>query len=137
MLPLTPFNLEPDDAPIKRILGTIVGYALTDAARGIHIEVPSAQQGFRIFYRLRENDELRQQMKLPFYAFKPLRDHLELLVGENGSFEVDLASEKHQISLTYVVEMSVQKAPDGETIILKLKGRCNSLSSDSFDDMIQ
>ena len=126
MLPIRPFNSQPDGDPIARILATIVGYALTDAAREIHIEVPSAQQGFRIFFRLPEKDELREQMKLPFYVFKPLRDHLELLAGQNGSFEVNLESAQHQMPLTYVLEISVQNAPDGETILLKLKGRFNS-----------
>ncbi len=125
MLNLTPFNSQPHGDPIARIVATLVAYAIKDAAREIHIQPLPESRGASIFYRLRDGEDPQEQLKVPFYVLKPLRDHLEKMADEDGSFEVDLVSEKHQISLSYVLEMSVQSARDGETIVLKLDGKFN------------
>jgi hypothetical protein len=120
-------NARPDSGAITRIVASIIGHAINDGASEIHIQVPSEQRGFRVFYRLAGHEALHEQMKIPVNVFKPLRDHLENLADENGAFKIDLTSEKHRISLTYVVGISVRNAPEGETILLTLKGTVNSL----------
>ena len=124
MLPGLP-NTQPDDDPIGRIVAAIVGYAIKDGAREIHLRALSPRSAV-IFYRLREGEELHEQMKIPFYVWKPLRERLEEMAGDDGAFQIDLKDEKQRISLSYRVEMKVQNAPDGETLVLKLTGELNS-----------
>jgi len=64
-----------DEAPIVRIVNTILMYAIKDNASEIHIE-PKIR-GVQIFYRV--DGELREQMKVPKYVLKPLVQRIKIM----------------------------------------------------------
>ena len=68
-----------EDAPIIRIVNTILLYALKDGASDIHIE-PQAK-GVRIRYRI--DGVLHEQMKIPQYVLNPLISRIKIMAEMN------------------------------------------------------
>jgi type IV pilus assembly protein PilB len=68
-----------EEAPIIRIVNTVLLYALKDGASDIHIE-PQAK-GVRIRYRI--DGVLHEQMKIPQYVLHPLISRIKIMAEMN------------------------------------------------------
>jgi type IV pilus assembly protein PilB len=68
-----------DEAPIIRIVNTILMYAIKDGASDIHIEPQS--KGVRIRYRI--DGVLHEQMKVPQYVLGPLVSRIKIMGDMN------------------------------------------------------
>lgn len=68
-----------DEAPIIRIVNTVLLYALKDGASDIHVE-PQAK-GVRIRYRI--DGVLHEQMKIPQYVLNPLISRIKIMAEMN------------------------------------------------------
>jgi type IV pilus assembly protein PilB len=68
-----------DEAPIIRIVNTILMYAIKDGASDIHIE--PQQKGVRIRYRI--DGVLHEQMKIPPYVLGPLVSRIKIMGDMN------------------------------------------------------
>lgn len=68
-----------DEAPIIRIVNTILMYAIKDGASDIHIE--PQQKGVRIRYRI--DGVLHEQMKVPQYVLGPLVSRIKIMGDMN------------------------------------------------------
>lgn len=68
-----------DEAPIIRIVNTILMYAIKDGASDIHIE--PQQKGVRIRYRI--DGVLHEQMKVPQYVLNPLVSRIKIMGDMN------------------------------------------------------
>ena len=62
-----------DEAPIARIVNTILHYALRDGATRIYLDKHA--KGIGVFYKV--GDEWREQMKIPNYIWVPVREYLQ------------------------------------------------------------
>jgi type IV pilus assembly protein PilB len=67
------------EAPIIRIVNTVLLYALRDGASDIHIE--PQQKGVRIRYRI--DGVLHEQMKIPQYVLNPLISRIKIMSEMN------------------------------------------------------
>jgi type IV pilus assembly protein PilB len=68
-----------EEAPIIRIVNTVLLYALKDGASDIHIE--PQQKGVRIRYRI--DGVLHEQMKIPQYVLNPLISRIKIMSEMN------------------------------------------------------
>jgi type IV pilus assembly protein PilB len=68
-----------DEAPIIRIVNTILMYAVKDGASDIHIE--PQRKGVRIRYRI--DGVLHEQMKVPQYVLNPLISRIKIMADMN------------------------------------------------------
>jgi type IV pilus assembly protein PilB len=68
-----------DEAPIIRIVNTVLMYAIKDGASDIHIE--PQQKGVRIRYRI--DGVLHEQMKVPQYVLNPLVSRIKIMADMN------------------------------------------------------
>jgi type IV pilus assembly protein PilB len=68
-----------DEAPIIRIVNTILMYAIKDGASDIHIE--PQQKGVRVRYRI--DGVLHEQMKVPQYVLNPLVSRIKIMGDMN------------------------------------------------------
>ena len=68
-----------DEAPIIRIVNTIIMYAIKDGASDIHIE--PQQKGVRIRYRI--DGVLHEQMKIPPHILGPLVSRVKIMADMN------------------------------------------------------
>jgi type IV pilus assembly protein PilB len=68
-----------DEAPIIRIVNTILMYAVKDGASDIHIE--PQRKGVRIRYRI--DGVLHEQMKVPQYVLNPLVSRIKIMADMN------------------------------------------------------
>jgi type IV pilus assembly protein PilB len=68
-----------DEAPIIRIVNTILMYAIKDGASDIHIE--PQQKGVRVRYRI--DGVLHEQMKVPQYVLNPLVSRIKIMSDMN------------------------------------------------------
>lgn len=68
-----------EEAPIIRIVNTVLLYALRDGASDIHIE--PQQKGVRIRYRI--DGVLHEQMKIPQYVLNPLISRIKIMAEMN------------------------------------------------------
>ncbi len=68
-----------EEAPIIRIVNTILMYALKDGASDIHIE--PQRKGVRIRYRI--DGVLHEQMKIPPYVLNPLVSRIKIMADMN------------------------------------------------------
>ncbi len=68
-----------DEAPIIRIVNTILMYAIKDGASDIHIE--PQQKGVRIRYRI--DGVLHEQMKIPPHILGPLVSRVKIMADMN------------------------------------------------------
>lgn len=68
-----------DEAPIIRIVNTILMYAIKDGASDIHIE--PQRKGVRIRYRI--DGVLHEQMKVPQYVLNPLISRIKIMGDMN------------------------------------------------------
>jgi type IV pilus assembly protein PilB len=72
-------QLGADEAPIIRIVNTILMYAVKDGASDIHIE--PQRKGVRIRYRI--DGVLHEQMKVPQYVLNPLVSRIKIMADMN------------------------------------------------------
>ena len=68
-----------DEAPIIRIVNTILMYAIKDGASDIHVE--PQRKGVRIRYRI--DGVLHEQMKVPQYVLNPLISRIKIMGDMN------------------------------------------------------
>ena len=68
-----------DEAPIIRIVNTILMYAIRDGASDIHVE--PQRKGVRIRYRI--DGVLHEQMKVPQYVLNPLISRIKIMADMN------------------------------------------------------
>jgi type IV pilus assembly protein PilB len=68
-----------DEAPIIRIVNTILMYAIKDGASDIHVE--PQQKGVRVRYRI--DGVLHEQMKVPQYVLNPLVSRIKIMADMN------------------------------------------------------
>jgi type IV pilus assembly protein PilB len=68
-----------DEAPIIRIVNTILMYAIKDGASDIHIE--PQQKGVRVRYRI--DGVLHEQMKVPPHILNPLVSRVKIMADMN------------------------------------------------------
>ncbi|MDQ3815519.1 MAG: Flp pilus assembly complex ATPase component TadA [Armatimonadota bacterium] len=68
-----------DEAPIIRIVNTILMYAIRDGASDIHIE--PQRKGVRVRYRI--DGVLHEQMKVPQYVLNPLVSRIKIMADMN------------------------------------------------------
>jgi type IV pilus assembly protein PilB len=68
-----------DEAPIIRIVNTILMYAIRDGASDIHIE--PQRKGVRVRYRI--DGVLHEQMKVPQYVLNPLVSRIKIMADLN------------------------------------------------------
>jgi type IV pilus assembly protein PilB len=72
-------QLGADEAPIIRIVNTILMYAVKDGASDIHIE--PQRKGVRVRYRI--DGVLHEQMKVPQYVLNPLVSRVKIMADMN------------------------------------------------------
>jgi type IV pilus assembly protein PilB len=108
-----------EEAPIIRIVNTILLYALRDGASDIHIE-PQAK-GVRVRYRI--DGVLHEQMKIPQYVLNPLISRIKIMA------ELNIAERRipqdGRIKLTmqgkeYDMRVSVCPSMFGEKIVMRV-----------------
>ncbi len=122
-------NLNPDsvssngtlaeEAPIIRIVNTVLLYALKDGASDIHIE--PQQRGVRIRYRI--DGVLHEQMKIPQYVLNPLISRIKIMsemniaerrVPQDGRIKLTMQGKEY--------DMRVNTCPTvwGEKIVMRV-----------------
>lgn len=123
MLPLTPLNSPSDEAPIIRIVNTILLYAIKEEAREIWLEVPSQAQSFRVFYFLGEGQPLKEQITIPGYAWKPVEARLLEMVADDNAMDVVCQGVTYRIELSRELKSDQESGLDGDALVLKLRRR--------------
>ncbi len=108
-----------EEAPIIRIVNTVLLYALKDGASDIHIE--PQQKGVRIRYRI--DGVLHEQMKIPQYVLNPLISRIKIMsemniaerrVPQDGRIKLTMAGKEY--------DMRVNTCPTvwGEKIVMRV-----------------
>ncbi len=108
-----------DEAPIIRIVNTVLLYALRDGASDIHIE--PQQKGVRIRYRI--DGVLHEQMKIPQYVLNPLISRIKIMsemniaerrIPQDGRIKLTMQGKEY--------DMRVNTCPSmyGEKIVMRV-----------------
>ncbi len=108
-----------EEAPIIRIVNTVLLYALKDGASDIHIE--PQQKGVRIRYRI--DGVLHEQMKIPQYVLNPLISRIKIMsemniaerrVPQDGRIKLTMQGKEY--------DMRVNTCPTvwGEKIVMRV-----------------
>lgn len=108
-----------DEAPIIRIVNTVLLYALRDGASDIHIE--PQQKGVRIRYRI--DGVLHEQMKIPQYVLNPLISRIKIMsemniaerrIPQDGRIKLTMQGKEY--------DMRVNTCPSmyGEKIVMRI-----------------
>jgi len=108
-----------EEAPIIRIVNTVLLYALRDGASDIHIE--PQQKGVRIRYRI--DGVLHEQMKIPQYVLNPLISRIKIMsemniaerrVPQDGRIKLTMQGKEY--------DMRVNTCPSmyGEKIVMRV-----------------
>ncbi len=111
-----------DEAPIIRIVNTVLLYALRDGASDIHIE--PQQKGVRIRYRI--DGVLHEQMKIPQYVLNPLISRIKIMsemniaerrIPQDGRIKLTMQGKEY--------DMRVNTCPSmyGEKIVMRVLDR--------------
>ncbi len=107
------------EAPIIRIVNTVLLYALRDGASDIHIE--PQQKGVRIRYRI--DGVLHEQMKIPQYVLNPLISRIKIMsemniaerrIPQDGRIKLTMQGKEY--------DMRVNTCPSmfGEKIVMRV-----------------
>ena len=118
-----------DEAPIIRIVNTILLYALRDGASDIHIE--PQQKGVRIRYRI--DGVLHEQMKIPQYVLNPLISRIKIMsemniaerrVPQDGRIKLTMQGKEYDMRVntcpTIFGEKIVMRVLDKSSVMLGL-----------------
>lgn len=118
-----------DEAPIIRIVNTVLLYALKDGASDIHIE-PQAK-GVRIRYRI--DGVLHEQMKIPQYVLNPLISRIKIMsemniaerrVPQDGRIKLTMQGKEYDMRVntcpTVFGEKVVMRVLDKSSVMLGL-----------------
>jgi type IV pilus assembly protein PilB len=108
-----------DEAPIIRIVNTILMYAIRDGASDIHIE--PQRKGVRIRYRI--DGVLHEQMKVPQYVLNPLISRIKIMgdmniaerrVPQDGRIHIKMQDKEY--------DMRVNTCPTafGEKVVMRI-----------------
>ncbi|HEX8465381.1 MAG TPA: ATPase, T2SS/T4P/T4SS family, partial [Abditibacterium sp.] len=108
-----------EEAPIIRIVNTVLLYALRDGASDIHIE--PQQKGVRIRYRI--DGVLHEQMKIPQYVLNPLISRIKIMaemniaerrIPQDGRIKLTMAGKEY--------DMRVNTCPSvfGEKVVMRV-----------------
>jgi len=108
-----------EEAPIIRIVNTVLLYALRDGASDIHIE--PQQKGVRIRYRI--DGVLHEQMKIPQYVLNPLISRIKIMsemniaerrIPQDGRIKLTMQGKEY--------DMRVNTCPSmyGEKIVMRV-----------------
>jgi type IV pilus assembly protein PilB len=108
-----------DEAPIIRIVNTVLMYAIKDGASDIHIE--PQQKGVRIRYRI--DGVLHEQMKVPQYVLNPLISRIKIMgdmniaerrIPQDGRIHLKLKDKEY--------DMRVNSCPTayGEKVVMRI-----------------
>jgi type IV pilus assembly protein PilB len=108
-----------DEAPIIRIVNTILMYAIKDGASDIHIE--PQQKGVRVRYRI--DGVLHEQMKVPQYVLNPLVSRIKIMgdmniaerrVPQDGRIHIKMHDKEY--------DMRVSTCPTayGEKVVMRI-----------------
>lgn len=108
-----------DEAPIIRIVNTILMYAIRDGASDIHIE--PQRKGVRIRYRI--DGVLHEQMKVPQYVLNPLISRIKIMgdmniaerrVPQDGRIHIKMQEKEY--------DMRVNTCPTafGEKVVMRI-----------------
>ena len=115
-----------DEAPIIRIVNTILMYAIRDGASDIHIE--PQRKGVRIRYRI--DGVLHEQMKVPQYVLGPLVSRVKIMsdmniaerrIPQDGRIRLTMQEKEY--------DMRVNSCPTtyGEKIVLRILDKSSVL----------
>ena len=108
-------NREGEKSPSVRIAETLLYYAWRDKATATRIE--ERGRGIRVSYQI--ENEWREQMKIPLYAWKPLRQQL-LRYARQGEFKLESSeyeSGNHRSSLKLTgFRAQLETDAQGETL---------------------
>lgn len=118
-----------EEAPIIRIVNTILLYALRDGASDIHIE--PQQKGVRIRYRI--DGVLHEQMKIPQYVLNPLISRVKIMsemniaerrVPQDGRIKLTMQGKEYDMRVntcpTIFGEKIVMRVLDKSSVMLGL-----------------
>ena len=108
-----------EEAPIIRIVNTVLLYALRDGASDIHIE--PQQKGVRIRYRI--DGVLHEQMKIPQYVLNPLISRIKIMsemniaerrIPQDGRIKLTMQGKEY--------DMRVNSCPSmyGEKVVMRV-----------------
>ena len=115
-----------DEAPIIRIVNTILMYAIKDGASDIHIE--PQRKGVRVRYRI--DGVLHEQMKVPQYVLGPLISRLKIMsemniaerrIPQDGRIRITMQEKEY--------DMRVNSCPTayGEKVVLRILDKSSVL----------
>ncbi len=115
-----------DEAPIIRIVNTILMYAIKDGASDIHIE--PQRRGVRVRYRI--DGVLHEQMKVPQYVLGPLISRLKIMsemniaerrIPQDGRIRITMQEKEY--------DMRVNSCPTayGEKVVLRILDKSSVL----------
>jgi len=104
----------PEKAPIRRIVNTILIYAVRDGAKEIRFSTCKERKAFDVYFLC--NDELKLQMKIPLYVQQPLYEELRETMGATNDFPFVLHSPELEIKIGFNLSLAIK----GEDAVLTL-----------------
>ena len=115
-----------DEAPIIRIVNTILMYAIKDGASDIHIE--PQRKGVRVRYRI--DGVLHEQMKVPQYVLNPLISRIKIMADMNiAERRIPQDGRIHLKMQTKDYDMRVSSCPTsfGEKVVMRILDKSSVL----------
>ena len=112
-----------DKAPIRRILNTILSYAVADGVRQIRLESKPPSKGLPILFR-RPDGEFEQQMAAPKYVQRPLFDEIKSRCVD-GKFLFSFVSSELEIELRFEVQAVVEDEVAALNLEIVFRGNPN------------
>ncbi|HEX9995978.1 MAG TPA: hypothetical protein VGB45_02460 [Abditibacterium sp.] len=119
-------NSQPDEAPIIRIVNTILVYAIKNGADEIHLQRLPEDRGVKVCYLLHKSKTWHEEMALPSSCYQPIVDRFTEMAGDEDFIELTCQGESYQLRTVHLEEASVQNGAQGETMVWKLDGHFNS-----------
>jgi type IV pilus assembly protein PilB len=115
-----------EEAPIIRIVNTILMYAIKDGASDIHIE--PQRKGVRVRYRI--DGVLHEQMKVPQYVLNPLISRIKIMADMNiAERRIPQDGRIHLKMQTKDYDMRVNSCPTsfGEKVVMRILDKSSVL----------
>lgn len=120
------FDYQPDGDAITRIFNTILLYAIREEAREIQVQRIIGHRDACILWLLDRDKNLSERLSVPISCYRPLREKIEAIAGEEMQIDVKMAGETYPFALSYRKEADVSDDPNGDTLILTRKPEIDS-----------
>ena len=119
----------PDEAPIIRLVNTILVYGINNAASEIRIQLLAGavpERAVKVFHLLPPAETWTEQMELPIYVFQAFRERLLEMVGNEDVINLTCQGKSYKLFPINLAEGDAQNSADGQTLILTLKPEIDS-----------